>query len=97
MGNLALTGGTPHLTAPLGKSWPIFDAQERQLLLAVLESGKWWRGAYEEQDQSQVGQFEKAFAAFQDARFGVAVMNGTVALECALKAVRPVMRSSSPP
>ena len=33
-----------------------------------------------------MGQFEAAFARFQDARYGVAVTNGTTALECAYKA-----------
>lgn len=34
-----------------------------------------------------VSQFEDGFAAFQDARFGVAVTNGTTAIECCLRAV----------
>ena len=53
----------------------------------MLESGIWWRGGYEDPSQSKVGQFEAGFAAFQDAKYGVAVTNGTTAIECALKAV----------
>ncbi len=87
MGNLALTGGAPAIAEPLGKSWPIFDDAERELLQGVLESGIWWRGGHADQDESQVGRFERDFADFQDAQYGIAVANGTVALEAALRAV----------
>ena len=53
----------------------------------MLESGIWWRGGHRNQDESQVGRFERDFAAFQDATYGIAVANGTVALEAALRAV----------
>jgi dTDP-4-amino-4,6-dideoxygalactose transaminase len=65
----------------------VWDETERRLLSSVLESGKWWRGAYDDPQESRVGQFEEGFARFQDARFGVAVTNGTAALECAFRAV----------
>ncbi|MGH2352868.1 MAG: DegT/DnrJ/EryC1/StrS family aminotransferase [Chloroflexota bacterium] len=84
---LALQGGTPAVGRPLGKKWPIWNDTERRLLEETLESGKWWRGAYEDAAQSKVGQFETAFARFQDAKHGIAVTNGTAALECAYKAV----------
>lgn len=87
MGNVALTGGAPVLSEPLGMSWPIFGAQEQELLQGVLESGIWWRGGHASQDESQVGRFERSFADFQDAAYGIAVANGTVALEAALRGV----------
>ena len=87
MANLAINGGTPAVAQPLGKRWPIWGDEERRQLNEVLESGKWWRGGYDDPAQSKVGQFEEGFARFQDARFGVAVTNGTTALECAYKAV----------
>jgi dTDP-4-amino-4,6-dideoxygalactose transaminase len=83
---LALHGGRKAIQHPLGQPWPVRDESERRLLEEVLDSGKWWRGAYAEQGDSRVGQFEAAFARFQDARYGVAVTNGTTALECAYKA-----------
>ena len=83
---LAVQGGTPAVAQPLGTRWPIHGDEERRRLDEVLSSGKWWRGGYENPADSQVGQFEEAFARFQDARFGVAVTNGTTALECAYKA-----------
>ena len=38
------------------------------------------------QAASQCGQFEKEFAAYQDAKHGLAIVNGTVAVELALRA-----------
>lgn len=83
---LAINGGEPTVNHLLGKPWPIFDEKEEQAILEVVRSGKWWRGAYERASQSKVAQFEDAFAAYQHANYGVAVTNGTQALECALKA-----------
>ena len=87
MAHLAINGGPKAVPEPLGSPWPVWDDSERRQLMEVLESGKWWRGGYEDPAQSKVGQFETAFARFQDARHAVAVANGTVAIECALKAV----------
>ena len=53
----------------------------------MLDSGKWLARRLRGRGASTVGQFETAFARFQDAKHGVAVANGTVAIECALKAV----------
>jgi dTDP-4-amino-4,6-dideoxygalactose transaminase len=83
---LALIGGSPAVSHRLGSTWPIWGESELQLLTGVLESGKWWRGGYENPADSKVGQFEEAFAHFQDAKYAVAVTNGTTALECAYKA-----------
>jgi dTDP-4-amino-4,6-dideoxygalactose transaminase len=83
---LAVNGGEPAVTRPLGKKWPIWDDNERRLLGEVLESGKRWRGGYQAASESKVGQFEAAFARVQDAKHGIAVTNGTAALECAYKA-----------
>jgi len=66
--------------------WPIFGDEERRALLEVLDSGKWWRGAYKDQSKSKVGQFEAEFCKFLGVKYGVAVTNGTAAIELALKA-----------
>ncbi len=86
---LAIKGGPITINRPLGKSWPIYGDLEEQYLSEVLRSGKWWRGAYSDEAvaQSKVACFEQAFAEYQDARYGVAVTNGTQAIECALKAL----------
>jgi len=89
MSELAIKGGTPVVNRPLGKPWPIYGDLERQYLSEVLESGIWWRGGWSDDqvEKSKVASFERAFAAYQDAAYGVAVTNGTQALECALKAL----------
>jgi dTDP-4-amino-4,6-dideoxygalactose transaminase len=86
MAHLAINGGEKTITRPLGKKWPIFDEREEQALIEVLHSGIWWRGGARGEQASKVTQFEDAFAAYQNAQYGVAVTNGTTALECALKA-----------
>ncbi|MEP1447052.1 MAG: DegT/DnrJ/EryC1/StrS aminotransferase family protein [Paraglaciecola sp.] len=62
--------------------WPDFDAAEKQAVLEVLDSNKvnYWTG--------QKGrEFEKQFAAYFDAKYAVAVSNGTVALDLAWQAL----------
>lgn len=78
---LAIDGGTPVRSKPF-PAWPVFDEREERALLEVLHSGQWG-----ELTGSKVHAFEKAFAAFQGATYGVCVPNGTLALELALKAL----------
>jgi dTDP-4-amino-4,6-dideoxygalactose transaminase len=82
---LAINGGPKTIERQIGKSWPIHGETERANLLEVLESGHWWRGG--EAEESMVARFEQGFAAFQGAKYGVAITNGTQAIECALKAI----------
>ncbi len=86
MGKLALTGGKPIVEVPLGVAWPVHDERDEQALVEVLKSGAWTRSK-SQGAESWVWRFEEAFAAFQDARFGVAVATGSVGMELALKAV----------
>ena len=62
-------------------NWPVSGARERELLDEVLASDRW--GGY----HPIVARFEKEFAAFQQCRFGLGAMNGTVTLEMALEAL----------
>lgn len=78
---LALDGGQPVRTQPF-PSWPVFDEGEEKALLSVLHSGQWGMLG-----GGQVKAFEEKFAAYQQARFGVCVPNGTLALEMALRAL----------
>src|SRR5438093_1329018 len=78
---LAVDGGAPVRTAPF-PDWPVWDERDEAALLGVLRSGQW--GAHS--GGGRVAAFEKAFASFQDAQYGVAVTNGTAALEVALRA-----------
>lgn len=87
MGKLAITGGPQALPEGLGVSWPVIRDGDEEGLLRVFRSGKWWRGGtLADQAASECGRFEREFAAFQDAPHGLAVSNGTVALELALRA-----------
>jgi dTDP-4-amino-4,6-dideoxygalactose transaminase len=78
---LAIDGGRPVRTEPF-PAWPIFDEREERQLLEVLHSGKWGATAGD-----KVRTFEQRFAEYQQARFGVCVPNGTLALELALYAL----------
>lgn len=81
MSALALLGGKKTKTKafPL---WPQFDAAERQALNEVLESRVWWRTP-----GTKTLDFESAFAQFHGARYGIAVTNGTAALEVTMAAL----------
>jgi dTDP-4-amino-4,6-dideoxygalactose transaminase len=86
MAQLAINGGPKAIGREIGKPWPVWDEREEKALLEVLHSGIWWRGGYgEDAKGSKVVAFEDAFAAYQSAKYAVAVTNGTTALECALK------------
>jgi len=76
MEKLAINGGKPVRTKPF-PSWPVAGEEERNNLLEVFESKKWWYG-------EKVRKFEEKFAAFQDAQYGITCTNGTVALEVSL-------------
>ncbi|MEJ5197911.1 MAG: DegT/DnrJ/EryC1/StrS family aminotransferase [Anaerolineae bacterium] len=77
---LAIDGGAPTRTAPF-PDWPIYDEREERNLLEVLRSGRWGIGG------TKVAEFEARFAAFQAARFGICVPNGTLALQLAFQAL----------
>jgi dTDP-4-amino-4,6-dideoxygalactose transaminase len=76
---LAILGGEPVCSFEW-PNWPIHDSSEEAELLGVLRSGEWWYGA-------KVQQFEREFAAFQGAAYGVSCTNGTTALEMGLRAL----------
>ncbi|MEM3398968.1 MAG: DegT/DnrJ/EryC1/StrS family aminotransferase [Nitrososphaerota archaeon] len=75
-----ILGGEPVRKKPF-PSWPIFDEKERELLLKVLESGRWGVGGKLQEE------FENKFAEFQDAKYALLCSSGTTALKIALKAM----------
>jgi dTDP-4-amino-4,6-dideoxygalactose transaminase len=81
MGELAITGGskTKKKAFPV---WPVYDETERRALQDVLESGVWWRTP-----GTRTLAFEREFAAFHHTRHGIAVTNGTAALEVVMMAL----------
>ena len=78
-GRLAAEGGRPARTTP-PPPWPIYESDEIVAVAAVLASGRvnQWTG-------NLVGEFERSFAAYLGANFAVAVTNGSLALEVALR------------
>src|ERR1700678_2171158 len=63
-------------------TWPRFATDEVEAAKRVLQSGKvnYWTG-------EEGRQFEKEFAEFAGCKHAIALANGTVALETALKAL----------
>lgn len=79
MSNLAVLGGAKigDLNVP---KWPIYDEREEKAIIEVLRSGKWaYRGPAELD-------FERAFAEYTDAKYAVAVTNGTHTLRLLMEA-----------
>lgn len=78
MTRLAIDGGTPVRHASWAP-WPVFEQDEIDAVTAVLTSGRvnYWTG-------SECQAFEDEFASYVGRRYGIALANGTVALELAL-------------
>jgi len=84
MATLAINGGTPVRTAPY-PSWPETDDDGYVAAVeAVVRSGDW--GGFPEPG-AHAAAFETTFAAYQGARHGVLMMNGTITMEVACKAL----------
>lgn len=83
MSTLAINGGVPLRTKPFPQ-WPIWDETDEKALLEVLRSGVW---GISEDPNSSVRQFERAFANAHQAKYDLAVFNGTVALQTVLMAI----------
>ncbi len=81
MSELALFGGRKAKGKPFPE-WPIYDDKERRVLMEVLETRIWWRTP-----GTKTQEFEREFAAFHGARHGVAVTNGTAAIEVVMAAL----------
>ncbi len=62
--------------------WPSFTEEEAQAVYTVMLSNRvnYWTG-------QECRQFEKEFAAWADTKYAIALANGTLALDVALKAV----------
>ncbi|MCL5005712.1 MAG: DegT/DnrJ/EryC1/StrS family aminotransferase [Acidobacteria bacterium] len=78
--DLALLGGTPVRSEPF-PTWPQHNKSEEEALIAVVRNGSW--GGY----SKKVKEFETAFAAFHHVPYGISCVNGTVALEVALRSL----------
>jgi len=85
MVKLAINGGEPVAKdlVNLVPRWPVFDEDDVRAVVEAIRGGRWCRlyqGSYAER-------FEAEFARYHDAKYGIAVANGTVSLELALKTI----------
>lgn len=83
MAGLAVNGGTPVRSTPY-PAWPAPDDEYVAAVSEVVRGGEW--GGFPEPGVNATA-FEEAFAAYQGARHGVLMMNGTVTMEVACKAL----------
>jgi dTDP-4-amino-4,6-dideoxygalactose transaminase len=82
MSELAILGGTPTRTEPY-PSWPVYDERDVAAVTAVVESGRWGGYPY---PGPQTAEFARRFAEMQGGEHAVAMANGTVTMEVALRA-----------
>ena len=80
MSELAIHGGPPVRTVAY-PAWPEHDDRERELLLDVLDSGRWWST-----QGTRVHEFEHGWRELHGTGPAVAVTNGSHAIEVALLA-----------
>lgn len=83
MGKLAITGGKPIRKTPF-TAWPAFTAEEARGVQKVLASRNWGGFPF---PNKLADDFARKFAKFHGAKYGLAVANGTIAIEVALKAI----------
>jgi dTDP-4-amino-4,6-dideoxygalactose transaminase len=79
--DLAILGGAKTKNTPF-PDWPQYDDNERQALMEVLDSQTWWRTP-----GTRTLAFEREFADYHQAKHGIAITNGTAAIEVALSAL----------
>ena len=82
MGKLAITGGKPIRKKPFA-AWPVYSQEEARGLQKVLASRNWGGFPF---PNKIADDFAQKFARYHGAKYGLAVANGTIAIEVALKA-----------
>jgi dTDP-4-amino-4,6-dideoxygalactose transaminase len=83
MSELAIRGGTPVRSDPYPQ-WPDVDERDVEAVAEVVRSGQ--LGGYPEPGPRNA-EFAGRFAAYQGAQHGIVMVNGTVTMEVALKAL----------
>ena len=79
---LAALGGEPVRTEPYPE-WPVHDERDEQAVTEVVRSGRWGGYPY---PGPRTKEFMEKFAAMQGGGYPVAMANGTVTMEVALRA-----------
>ena len=82
MALLAINGGVPTRVHAY-PDWPVFDQRDIDAVTGVIKSGRWGGHPY---PGPQTEEFTRRFAEMQGGNYAVAMMNGTVTMEVALRA-----------
>src|SRR5262245_29487013 len=82
MSELAILGGKPQRTEAYPE-WPVFDERDIEAVTSVIKSGQWGGYPY---PGPRTAEFIRKFEEMQGGGFGVAMANGTVTMEVALRA-----------
>lgn len=82
MSKLAILGGEPARKEPY-PAWPVHDARDLEAAARVIKSGNWGGYPY---PGPETRRFLKMFVELQGGGYPVAVANGTVTMEAALRA-----------
>ncbi len=82
MADLAILGGQPTRTADYPE-WPVHDERDVQAVAEVIRSGQWGGYPY---PGPRTAKFIRRFQELQGGGYGVAMVNGTVTMEVALRA-----------
>jgi dTDP-4-amino-4,6-dideoxygalactose transaminase len=83
MSKLAILGGTPTRTEPYPE-WPAHDRRDVEAVTRVVESGRWGGYPYPGPESAE---FARRFAEMQGGGDAVLMVNGTVTMEVALRAL----------
>jgi len=89
MSKLAIKGGERVKTTPF-PSFPIWDKEDEEYLLAALHSGRWSIGHEDSKNPNNkkfIEQLEQRMAELQKAEYSVAMANCTAALDVAVKSI----------
>ena len=79
---LAILGGEK-LREESYPEWPIHDDRDIEAVARVVRSGNWGGHPY---PGPETAKFVKSFIELQNGSYGVAMMNGTITMEVALRA-----------
>jgi len=83
MSALAVQGGEPIRTEPYPR-WPVFDQSEIEAVSRTVLSGRWGGSPY---PGPNTAEFAEKFSELQGGGIAVPMMNGTITMEVALRAV----------
>jgi len=85
MAELAINGGNKVRSREFFP-WPHYDERELKYVEEVITSRVWFAGMRGADPGTKTAEFERKFAQYHDASYGVACANGSVAIEIALRA-----------